>query len=138
MSNFASTGFQLRQLLDWAFFVEKHGEEIDWDWLIKTLGRFHMLEFCNCLNAICVADFGFDVSIFPPFQIDVFLKDRILNDMISSEFPEAQPTAFFKRIMFKYRRWKANDWKRKLCYQERRFSSFWRGVWAKVIKPGMI
>lgn len=30
MSNFVSMGFQLRQFLDRAFFVEKHGKEGDW------------------------------------------------------------------------------------------------------------
>ena len=34
---FAATGINLRQLLDWAFFVEKHGHEVDWHWLENVL-----------------------------------------------------------------------------------------------------
>ena len=138
LSHFASTSLNIRQLLDWGFFVDKHTDEIDWGWLVETLDRFHMTDFFTCLNAICVSDLGFDASIFPPMMIDVFLKDRILNDMLSPEFSEEQPSGFFKRIMFKYRRWKANGWKHKLCYSESMFSSFWRGVWAKLVKPAMI
>ena len=138
MSHFAAKRMKIRQLLDWGFFVEKHTKEIDWDWLIKTLEQFHMLDFFTCLNSICVSDFGFDFSIFPPIQIDVFLKDRILNDMLSPEFSGEPPSGFLKLVFFKYRRWKANEWKHKLCYQESMFSSFWRGVWARILKPAMI
>lgn len=138
MSHFVSTSMTVRQLLDWGLFVEKHTSEIDWDWLVRTLERFHMKDFFICLNAICVFDLGFDVSIFPPMQINVFLKDRILNDMLSPEFSESQPSGFFKRIMFKYRRWRANGWKHLLCYKESRFSSFITGLWAHVLKLSSI
>ena len=137
MSHFASTSMKIRQLLDWGFFVKKHSKTIDWNWLIMTLDRFHMLDFFTCLNAICVSDLGFEASVFPSIQIDVFLKDRILSDMLSPEFKEKQPSGAVKLLMFKYRRWKANGWKHKLCYNESMFSSFWRGIWAKVMKPAM-
>ena len=39
MSNFASTGFTIRHLLDWAFFVEKNSKEIDWGWLEGVLEK---------------------------------------------------------------------------------------------------
>ena len=138
MSHFASTSMSVRQLLDWGFFVEKHTKEIDWSWLTETLERFHMKDFFTCLNAICVADLGFDANIFPPMQVDFFLKDRILNDMIFPEFSKESPSGGMRRLWFKFRRWKANGWKHKLCYQESMFSSFMSGVWARVIKPAMI
>lgn len=41
-------------MLDWAFFVEKHGNEVDWDWLEGLLDKYHMKAFFGCVNAICV------------------------------------------------------------------------------------
>ena len=45
---------------------------------------------------------------------------------------------FIPKIIYKYNRWKGSEWKYKLCYNENRWSSFWRGVWAHLLKPGSI
>ena len=74
MSNFASTGMQLRQLLDWAFLVEKHGKEINWQWLEETLERFGMKKLYDIFNAICIEDLGFNPCIFQKVQFLPFLK----------------------------------------------------------------
>ena len=138
MSNFASTGFQLRQLLDWTFFVEKHGEEIDWDWLESQLEHFGMKKLYDVFNAICVEDLGFSVKLFPQVQFQPQLKKRVLNDILTPEFSEKESGGFISRAVFKYRRWKANAWKHELCFKESMWSAFWSGVWGHLMKPGMI
>ena len=138
MSNFASTGFQLRQLLDWAFFVEKHGEEIDWEWLERQLEYFGMKKLYDVFNAICVGNLGFDVKLFPRVQFEPNLKDRVLNDILTPEFSEKESGGFISRAVFKYRRWKANKWKHELCFNDSLWSAFWTGVWGHLMKPGMI
>lgn len=138
MSNFASTGFQLRQLLDWAFFVEKHGEEIDWKWLECLLEHFGMKKLYDVFNAICVENLGFDVKLFPQVQFEPDLKDRVLNDILTPEFSEKESGGFISRAVFKYRRWKANEWKHELCFNDSLRSAFWSGVWGHLMKPGMI
>ena len=138
MSNFASTGFQLRQLLDWAFFVEKHGEEIDWDWLESQLEHFGMKKLYDVFNAICVEDLGFSVKLFPQVQFQPQFKKRVLNDVLSPEFSEKESGVFLSRAVFKYRRWKANEWKHELCFNDSLWSAFWSGVWGHLMKPGMI
>lgn len=138
MSNFASTGFQLRQLLDWAFLVEKHIEEIDWEWLESQLEHFGMKILYDIFNAICVDNFGFDVKLFPKVQIDPSLKERVLNDILIPEFSEKESGGFFSRAVVKYRRWKANAWKHELCFNDSLWSAFWSGVWGHLMKPEMI
>ena len=165
ISHFASTEINIRHVLDWAFFVEKHFSAIDWKWLVGVLGRFKMLEFFNCLNAICVEDLGFDAGVFASANealnveccsnrfdrgysssrdymmacVDPVLKQRVLRDMISPEFSEEEPKGnVFKRVAFKYRRWQANAWKQRLCYSDNRFVSFWKSVWAHLLKPSSI
>lgn len=138
MSNFASTGFQLRQLLDWAFFVEKHGEEIDWEWLESQLEHFGMKKLYDVFNAICVGNLGFNVKLFPKVQFQPELKDRVLNDILAPEFSEKESGGFISRAVFKYRRWKANAWKHELCFNDSLWSAFWSGVWGHLMKPGMI
>lgn len=138
MSNFASTGFNLRQLLDWGFFAKKHGSEIDWNWLDNQLEHFGMKKLYDIFNAICVGDLGFDVNIFPEVQFDPMMKDRVLNDILSPEFNEIESGGFIRRAIFKYRRWMANAWKHELCFKESMWSAFWSGVWGHMIKPASI
>ena len=139
MSNFASTGMLLRQLLDWAFFVEKHGKEVDWNWLLKILEKFGMMPLFQLFNAICVENLGFPSDVFPTSQQYVSsLKDRVLNEILSPEFTEKEKGSIIRRSLFKYRRWKANEWKHKLCYKESMWSAFWSGVWSHLLKPASI
>lgn len=138
MSHFASTGMNLRQVLDWGFLIQEHSSEIDWPWFLRILDEYHMKDFFHCLNAICVCNLGFDVSIFPRFQFEVAMKDRVLNDTLWREFDASVPHNFLRRIVFKYRRWQANAWKQNLCYGDSRFKSFWTGVWSHLLKPSMI
>ena len=138
MSNFASTGMQLRQLLDWAFLVEKHGKEIDWDWLDETVDRFGMKALYEVFNAICVDDLGFSSEMFPTIQFLPELKERVLNDILSREFSEKEEGGFFRRVIFKYRRWKANAWKHELCFSESLGSALWSGVRGHLMKPASI
>lgn len=138
VSHFTSTELSLRQILDWAFFIKANTREIDWEWLTGLLGEYHMIDFYNCINAICVDDLGFDVRLFPSVQFMPELKERILNDTLFPEFDEEQPHGLIPRAVYRFRRWRANGWKQELCYEESRCSAFWSGVWAHLIKPASI
>lgn len=138
VSHFAAAEITLRQVLDWAFFVEKHNKEVDWDWLTELLEKYHMKDFFNCINAICVEDLGFSPTLFPSVQFLPSMKDRVLNDILEPEYTAAEPKGLFKRLVYKYRRWQGNAWKQEMCYGESRWTSFWSGIWAKLLKPASI
>lgn len=138
VSHFAAAEITLRQVLDWAFFVEKHTKKVDWDWLLPLLGQYHMKEFFNCVNAICVEDLGFNATIFPYVQYLPDLKQKVLADILEPEFTSEEPKGLVRRLVYKYRRWQGNAWKQRLCYNESRWSMFWTGIWAKLIKPASI
>ena len=88
MLHFTSTSMTLRQILDWAFFVKRHRDEIDWVWLVSVLERYNMKDFYNCINAICVEDLGFESGLFGEAQFSLGLKERVLMDTLSPEFTE--------------------------------------------------
>ena len=136
MSHFASTSMSLRQVLDWAFFVEKNTKSIHWEWLLDVLKRFKMEDFFSCLNAICVEDLGFDSSLFPPCPFSPGLKERVLSDTLSPEFNESAPAGRLSHVFFKYRRWRANNWKYLMCYNEGLLESFITLGWSHIVKPG--
>lgn len=136
--HFVGNDINLRQLIDWAFFVKNHTKEIDWQWLEGFLERYHMKDFFNCINAICVENLGFDVSIFPIVQFRPNLKDKVLKDVLYPKFSASEPSSLIPRLLYKYRRWQGNAWKQELCYSESRWSVFWSGVWAHLLKPASI
>lgn len=136
--HFTSTSLTFRQLLDWGFFVKENTKLIDWNWLLPLLDKYHLREFFNCINAICVENMGFNSNIFPYVQFNPMLKDRILGDIFAPEFLDEEPKWFLLRIVFKYRRWKANAWKRRLCDEHNDFYMFLRSVWKHLLKPKTI
>ena len=137
-SHFAAAEINLRQVLDWAFFVEKHTKEIDWDWLNVMLKAYHLKDFTHCLNAICVEELGFGATIFGSVQFNPQLKDKILDDILEPVYGLADSMGFLQRLLYKYKRWQGNAWKQELCYNESRLESFWTGLWAKMLKPASI
>ena len=138
LSDFAATNVTIRQLLDWAFFVQKYTDVIDWKWLKGTIDQFGMTSLYNAFNAICVEDLGFESSIFNYIQFDPLLKERVLKEIIAPTFPIEKPKHFFTRIVWKWRRWRANEWKHQLVYKESMWSAFWSGVWNHLLKPASI
>ena len=138
MLHFSTNEITFRQLLDWGFFVEKHGKDIDWKWFEEILDQFGMKKLYNIFNVICVEDLGFDAIYFQIGQYDAVLKERVLNEIFEPEFSGTMHKGLIRRAVFKYRRWKANEWKHELCYKESMWSAFWSGVWNHLLRPKTI
>lgn len=138
MTDFAAFYITLRQLLDWGFYVQKHGKQIDWDWLLWIIEKYHMKDFFDCINAVCVEDLGFQASNFPYVQFNPFLKEKVLNDILNPKFTREEPSFIISRLIFKLKRWTGNAWKHKLCYDESLWSGFWSGIWGHLLKPSSI
>lgn len=138
MTDFAAFYVTLRQLLDWAFHVQKYHDEIDWKWLDGVMEKYHMKEFYNCINAICVEELGFNAYLFNGVQFNPALKDRVLEDILNPKFPREEPKNLITRLVFKCRRWKGNAWKHELCYKEGLMSGFWSGIKNHLLKPATI
>ena len=141
MNDFTSFSINLRQVMDWAFHIKKYGKEIDWDWMQSVIGKYHMTDFFNTINSICVENLGFDASLFPNFpnvQFNPFFKDMVLEDIINPKYSFEEPKYLIPRLIYKFKRWKGNSWKHELCYNESLWSAFWSGVWGHLLKPASI
>ena len=138
IAHFAAIGNSLRQVLDWGFFVQKHRDVVDWEWLLEQLDNYGMRTMFNIYNAICVNDLGFDASIFPEVIFNPMIKEKVLKDILSPEFSVDLPRGLFKRVLYKWERWRGNAWKHKLCYKESMWNAFWSGVWGHLLKPKTI
>ena len=138
MLHFVSGEITLRQLLDWAFFVERHTKDIDWGWLKKTLDEYGMMPLYQLFNAICVEDLGFSVHLFPSVQFNPSLKDKVLEEILMPDQVSYNKLGGIPRLINRFLRWKDSAWKHELCYKESMWSAFWYGVWGHLLKPKTI
>lgn len=136
--HFVSGESTFRQVLDWAFFVVNHGKDVDWVWLLGLLDKFGMKPIYLIINAICVEDLGFSSACFHGIESDKILKNRVLDEILMPAEYGNRPTGLSRRIIWRFRRWKASEWKHKLCYKESMWGAFWSGVWNHLLKPSSI
>ena len=133
--HFASVDINLRQVLDWGFFVRAN--DVDWEWLLCQLDKVGMKQYLAVLNAICVRYLGFDASLFPALEADERLVERSLNDMLSPEFQMETHKNALTEIVYRFRRWNANRWKHDMVYRESVLLSLCTQVWSHVLKPSL-
>lgn len=133
-AHFASTEMTVRQVLDWAFFMEKHHKEIDWDKYLAYIKQEGMYRFYNLMGLFCMSRLGFDASIFHGVYSDN-LDERFAQEILSPEFKDSENGHLLWSLWVKPRRWWHNRWKNRLCYPDGAWSEFSYGLWAKLLKP---
>ena len=140
LMHFVGTNINLRQIIDWGFFWEKQGKDVDVKRLSDLMEKHHMTTFFNIINGICVEELGFQSTIFPSVQYIPDIKDHVLQEIFEPEFDwlKAHDKNVFKRILFKYKRWKGGAWKRELCCGEGPIESFVWSVRSHLLKPTSI
>lgn len=123
--HFAGEYLNLRQVLDWGFFIRTHYDEVDWNETISFLKEIGLYTFFNQINAICIDYLGFDETVFPSVKRDEMLEEHILSDILHPEFAERKPSfGLLSIVTFKLHRWWHNRWKHKLIYKDRLLVTF--------------
>lgn len=137
-AHFSTERITLRHILDWAFFVNKHYQEINWESLYGYAKKGNMHVFLDCQNAICVEILGFPADRFPVRERHPKLEKRIFNDIIYPEFHDVAPNMqqnFIKYCYVKTKRHFANKWKYNITYKESFWSILWRFALNRIKDP---
>lgn len=130
-AHFSGSEATLRQVLDWAFFIDKHSGEIDWNDAIIKLKNIGIYEFFCQINAICVDCLGMDEEKFPIIVRDRVLMNRIIQDILMPNSVMIDNTkGTLSVVLLKTRRFFVNRWKRKLVYNDSLLKQFIRGSFA--------
>ena len=133
-AHFASTEMNVRQILDWGFFMERYHQEIKWDEYLPCIKQEGMFRFYNLLGLFCMRHLSFDASIFHGLFEDV-LFERFSNEIMEPEFKDHENGKLLHSLSVKPRRWWHNRWKNRLSYPDSAWEEFAYGLWAKVLKP---
>ncbi len=61
-AHFISEGLRLKQVLDWAMFLDKHQDEVDWPRFYAFCERYHLRRFADAATTIGVEHLGVKVT----------------------------------------------------------------------------
>ena len=124
-THFVFGGMMLKQVVDWAVFVGKHGTYVDWDkvrQLAEDAGRFDLF---RAFNGIVVDHLGVSEACLPDWGRDKTLEERIWMDTIQ---PRKNPHS--RTLWDRLSDYFSLRWKYRLAYKESFFLNFFHRGWA--------
>lgn len=142
--HFAAEHLNLRQLLDWALFVEKRHKDIDWNYFWNIAKRMGMEKFVLCIAFIAIEQLSFEKDIFHiPNEFKDFQKcehdliDKVLDNILHPT-DEANDGKGIAYVINRYKLWKSNLWKHRIVYSDSVVSTFCAQIKSHLMKPATI
>lgn len=142
--HFAAEHLNLRQLLDWALFVEERHKDIDWDYFWSMAKKMGMEKFVLCMTFISIRQLAFEKDVFHiPNEYEDFQKcnhgliDKVLDNILHPT-DEANDGKGIAYVINRYKLWKSNLWKHRIVYSDSVFSTFCAQIKSHLMKPATI
>ena len=142
--HFAAEHLNLRQLLDWALFVEDRHKDIDWDYFWNIAKKMGMEKFVLCMSFISIRQLAFEKDVFHiPNEYEDFQKcnhgliDKVLDNILHPT-DEANDGKGIAYVINRYKLWKSNLWKHRIVYSDSVFSTFCAQIKSHLMKPATI
>lgn len=124
-AHFLSEGLRLKQILDWAMFLKKEQNNVDWKGFYEYCDRYHFRRFADAMTAISVVYLGLkiensDVTTESPY-VEKILRSTLYDDDYIYNAGESiwKSRWHVIRSLFKYR------WRYEEIYQESIFKQLW-------------
>ena len=124
--HFMYGGLTLKQLTDWALFVTRFGDVIDWDDVYFYSRSVGFYRFLLALNGIVVDYFGVPLDVFPPWKRDLEIEHKVWEEIL--KFKSENDGSRFHRAM----RFLSSKWKFDLVYRESFSMTFLKRCWASI------
>ena len=126
-SHFVFGGIPLKQLVDWAVFLEQHGKDVNWTRVRLLAEGAGYYKLVRALNGIVMDHFGVPSECTPDWGRDLPLEERIWQDCLK---PRKDLAA--RSVWEKLKDYFAARWKFRLAYRESMFLNFFRHGWASI------
>lgn len=124
-SHFITEGLRLKQVLDWAMFLQKEQNKVDWEQFYAFCDCHHLRRFADAITAICVEHLGIQImnsaiTTESPYA-DKILNSALYDDDYIYSAGEGKWGGRWHLVksLFKYR------WKYREIYQQ----SVWKQLW---------
>ena len=128
--HFIKEGICVRHLLDWAFFLKKESQNVNWETIIPIMKECRILEFAKVMTRLCIEQLGMKIDI-ETLSSPMKISDAVLEDILGE-----QPDLFHENFVQKigriirrfYRMWKfrslADESYCRLIWNSLAFSSY--------------
>lgn len=124
-SHFLEEGLRLKQLLDWAMFLKRDADKVDWPEFYSICERYHLRRFADVATDIAVNYLGITLDNLQivtksPYTEKVLYSTLHDNDYVFNSGKSGWANRWhIVRNLFKYR-WKYND-----IYQQSIIKQMW-------------
>ncbi len=122
LAHFLEEGLRLKQILDWAMFLKRDGDKVDWDKFYRICDKFHFRRYANIMNDIAANLLGveFEIATTSPYTDKVLHSTLYDKDYVFGSGQSGWANRWhIVRNLFKYR-WKYHD-----IYQHSVFRQLW-------------
>lgn len=134
---FAATGMNLRQVIDWGLFIKNYHTVVRWNEFLPMVKVANMHYFLDAINYICYTYLGFDRKIFQGFDDDSY-GERVFADLFNPENALPKQKGFIRYIVSRQQNWWRNRWRHRIVYSDSLLSTFVYQTYAHLIKPATL
>ena len=80
-AHFLAEGIGLKHVLDWATFLQKEQQNIDWNRFYVDCERYHLKRFIVAMTDIAVHKLGVEITV-PEIEVDSPYADKLLDSVL--------------------------------------------------------
>lgn len=113
--HFAAARITLRDLVDWILTCRALHDKVDWGKVQDTVTEYGMDGFVAAIGDIAEQRFGVDTPL--RFTHDSSAVENVEHDMVYGSVDNSNADGI-NRLLWKLRRWRALDWKRRMVYSD--------------------
>ena len=111
LTHFLSEGIRLRHILDWALFLAKEQDNLDWERFYALCEEFEMRAFVDCSTAVAIKVFNIEITN-PKIVVESPYTERVLDSILNDD------DAVFSQSVGK--------WRTRLMLVRNLFASKWK------------
>ena len=111
-SHFCKDEANIRQLCDWATFIQKNGKNVDWIFVERFAKQSGFFKFFCCLNGIIQDYLGVASELLPNWERNKDLEQNVVMSIVYPKF------VGHLSVSAKLKRFFANKWKYNMVYNE--------------------
>lgn len=145
-AHFMGQTIPLRQLYDWALFLQKHAREVDWQLVTKLYEQSGMTRFAGIISQILHSYFNFDCEGCPIPLGEQEEARRVWSSIVYPQKNDPYKKDSLKYYLYEMRTFLANRWKYGIVYpgesyaklffmySYRRACRYWQKLRARLFK----
>lgn len=129
-AHFVSETISLRMLYDWALFLEKNGNEVDWSRVKSLYKQSDMIRFAEIVQGILSWKLNYECGECPVALGQLKDVEKVWDSVINPPTPDPHAKFTLRYYLFEAKTFFANRWKHKIVYpMESYFLLFLKYAW---------